>query len=155
MPGEAQFRGYLTPGTDSIRDAHLKANADIKVEKMRHAYTLGTRFGFAIAATPTSRHEIVHTVNAAGEVRGFHALLNATGSSTSIAFDLKKNGVSILSSVVTVTNSQAAREVVDGVLSSVAVVAGDVLSIEMTVSTSTGAQGPWAWVTLHENSAPN
>jgi len=44
--------------------------------------------------------------------------------------------------------------VVDGTLSSTTVAVGDVLSIALAVSTSTGMQGPFAWLTVEENGAP-
>ncbi len=155
MAGEAQFRGTLVPGADSIRNAHIKSNAGIEVGKMQHAYVAGTNFDLPIGSTPVAREEIVYVANGAGEVRGFHALLNDTGTTTSVTFDLKKNGVSILSSVVTVAHTDADREVKDGTVSNVTLAAGDVLSIALAVSSSTGAQGAYAWVSVEENSAPN
>jgi hypothetical protein len=87
-------------------------------------------------------------------VRAFNALLNVDGSSTSITFDLKKNGTAMLSSVITITNTTGDRVVTAGTLSVTTFAADDVLSISMTVSSSTGAQGPFAWIELEENTAP-
>jgi hypothetical protein len=78
--------------------------------------------------------------------------IELSGTAASVTFDLKKNGTTILSSVVTITNATGDRVVVDGTLASTALAAGDVLSIALTVSTSTGMQGPFAWVTVKENS---
>jgi hypothetical protein len=67
---------------------------------------------------------------------------------------LKKNGTTVLSSVVTITNATADRAVVDGTISNTTVAVGDVLSIAFAVSSSTGMQGPFAWCTIEENGAP-
>jgi hypothetical protein len=107
-----------------------------------------------IGGTPTTREEIVYVASQAGTVRGFAALLNETGTSSSITFDLKKNGVTMLSSVVTITNATADRAVTAGTLSVTSFAADDVLSISMAVSSSTGAQGPFAFIELEENQAP-
>ena len=155
MAGEAQFRGTFVPGADSIRDSHIKSNAGIDADKMEHVFTASTAFALAIGATPAAREEIVHVANGPGEVRGFHALLNDTGTSTSVTFDLKKNGVSILSAPITVAHTDADRETIDGSLSAVTLAAGDVLSMELAVSSATGAQGPFAWVNIEEFNAPN
>lgn len=150
----ARFVGTFTPDPGSIVDSHVATNAAFDADKMQHVYSAGTSFGFAIGGTPTTREEIVYVAKQTGTIRGFHALLNVDGSSTSITFDLKKNGSSILSSVITVTSSTGDRVVSDGTLSSTTLAADDVLSISMTVSSSTGAQGPYAWVDVEENSAP-
>ncbi len=150
----ARLVGIFTPDPGGITDSHIASDAEIDADKMQHVYTAGTSLGFAIGATPTTREEIVYVAKQAGTIRGFHALLNVDGSSTSITFDLKKNGSSILSAVITVTSSTGDRVVSDGTLSSTTLAADDVLSISMTVSSSTGAQGPYAWVDVEENAAP-
>lgn len=151
----ARITGVLTNDAGSITNEHVNSNAAIDSTKLKHAYVAKTNFGFVIGGTPTTREEIVHVANEAGTVRGFHAMLNDTGTSTSIAFDLKKNGVSILSSAVTIAHTDADKLVKDGTLSGTTLAADDVLSIVMTVTSSTGAQGPFAWVNIEENLAPS
>jgi len=146
--------GAVTLDAGQITDQHIATSAAIDADKMQHTYSKGTNFGFVIGGTPTTREEIIDTARATGTIRGFHALLNVDGSSTSITFDLKKNGVSILTAVITITDSTGNRAVQDGTLSSTTLAADDVLSIAMTVSSSTGAQGPYAWVDIEENAAP-
>ncbi len=146
--------GSITLDAGSVTDQHVSSNAALDADKMQHVYSAGTGFGFVIGGTPTAREEIVYVAKQAGTIRGFHCLLNVDGSSTSITFDLKKNGSSILSSVVTITDSTGNRVVQDGTLSSTTLAADDVLSIAMAVSSSTGAQGPYAWIDIEENSAP-
>lgn len=125
----------------------------LAVEKQKHLFKVGTNLGFAIGATPTTREELVFVASTAGTIRGFHAMLVTDGSSTSITFDLKKNGTTMLSSVITVTNTTGDGVVVDGTLSTTTFAADDRLSIAMAVSSSTGAAGPYAFIELEELAA--
>lgn len=144
--------GTLVPGTVIGTDVSLTAN--ILAQSMQHCFKPGCNFSQAIGATPATREEIVYTASGPGTVNGFHALLNDTGSSTSVGFDLKKNGTTVLSAPVTITNADTDREVVDGTLSGNSFIAGDVFSIAMTVSSATGATGAFAFMALTENQAP-
>ena len=130
----------------------VAANA-LDADKVQPYIIKGTALGFAIGATPTTREEIVHVVTVAGTIRGFHALLNDTGTATGITFDLKKNGTTCLAAPVSITHGDLDRATVNGTLSMTTLAAGDVLSIAMIVTTATGAQGPFAWVNLEENNA--
>lgn len=150
----ARLTGVFQPDAGSITNEHISSSSSniIDADKIQHLHKAGTNFALAIGGTPAAREEIVYTCEAAGAtIRGFHCFLNVDGSSTSVTFDLKKNGSSILSSVVTITNSTGDRAVQDGTISNAALVAGDVLSIALAVSSSTGASGPYAWVEIDEN----
>lgn len=150
----AKLTGTLQLDAGSVTNEHISSSASniIDSDKLQHLHKAGTHFDLAIGGTPAAREEIVYVCEAAtATVRGFHCLLNVDGSSTSVTFDLKKNGSSILSSVVTITNTTGDRAVQDGTISNAALVAGDVLSIALAVSSSTGASGPYAWVEIDEN----
>lgn len=146
--------GVLTLDSGSILNDAISSAAAIDADKMQHCYKPGTCFGFAIGATPTTREEIVFVASQAGTVRAFNCLLNDTGTSTSITFDLKKNGTTMLSAVETITHGDSDRSVQTPTLSVTTFAADDVISIAMAVSSSTGAQGPYAWIELEENTAP-
>jgi hypothetical protein len=60
----------------------------------------------------------------------------------------------MLSSVITLTNATGNRTEVDATLASTAITTGDVLSVSWTVSSSTGAQGPVARLSIIENTSP-
>jgi hypothetical protein len=154
MPGARWTGGTFNLEAGVVTNESIASGAAIDADKMQHTYKPGTNFGFVIGGTPTTREEIVYVASQAGTVRGFAALLNETGTSSSITFDLKKNGVTMLSSVVTITNATADRAVTAGTLSVTSFAADDVLSISMAVSSSTGAQGPFAFIELEENQAP-
>lgn len=151
---QARFTGTLQVGAGTISDSQIASSAAIDADKMQHLYRVGTNFDLAIGATPVAREEVVYVAEVAGTIRQFAAMCNETGTSASVAFDLKKNGTTVLSSTVSITNATSDRAVVDGTLSSTSVAVGDVLSIALAVSSSTGMQGPFAWATIEENGAP-
>lgn len=151
----ATFTGTLAPDPGSIKNQHVSNQvADIvSADKLQPFIQPRTNFATAIAGTPATREEIVHVASSASTIRGFHTVLTS-GASTNITFDLKVNGSSVLSSTVSYTTS-GTRVVKDGTLSSTSLVAGDVVSIAMTVTVSTGASGPLAWVNISETQAPS
>jgi hypothetical protein len=55
--------------------------------------------------------------------------------------------------VVTITNATGDKAVIDGTLSGTTLAVGDILSIALAVSSSTGMQGPFAWCTIEESGA--
>ena len=154
MPGARWTGGTFTLEAGVVVNESIASSAAIDADKMQHTYKPGTNFGLVIGGTPTTREEIVFVASQAGTIRGFNALLNDTGTSSNITFDLKKNGSTVLSGVVTITNATADRSVQAGSVSATTFAADDVLSIAMAVSSSTGAQGPFAWIELEENQAP-
>ena len=137
-------------GSSTVGDEQIRANANIDADKLQHLYKVGTSFNLAIGGTPAAREEIVWVASGTATVRTFKCLLNDTGTSTDVDFDLKKNGATILSAAVNITNAASDRAVQTGTLSSATLVAGDVLSIELAATSTTGAQGPFAWVEVEE-----
>ena len=107
----------------------------------------------AIGGTPVTREETVFVASSAGTIRGFHYTLTDSGTSTSIAWDLKKNGTTVLSSPGSSVHGDGDRVVEDGALSVTTFAADDHLSISMTVTSATGAVGPFAWVVVEEAAA--
>jgi len=149
--GTWRMTGTMQIASGEISNEHISGTAAIDSDKLQHLHKVGTHFALAIGGTPVAREEIVYVCKAAtAVVRGFHGLLNVDGSSTSVTFDLKKNGTTILTGVVTITDATGNRAVQDGTLSNGALVAGDVLSIQLAVSSATGAQGPYAWAEIDE-----
>jgi hypothetical protein len=138
--------GGITLPTACVDDEACSSQTgkEIRLTAQRHLMRAGTDFGFEASGTPTTKTFTIYRAKAAGTVRNFTAMLTLDGSSTSITFDLKKNGASILSAVVTLTHSSGDAVGVAGTISSAAYVAGDVFTVVMTVSSATGAQGPWA-----------
>ncbi len=146
--------GTVRLETGSVLDEMVSSSTNIDADKLQHAYKPGTNFDLPIGSTPVAREEIVFVASQAGTIRGFHCLLNDTGTTTDVDFDLKVDGVSVLSAVVNITDADVDRDVQEGTISSASLSAGDVVSISLAVTTSTGAQGPFAWADIEENTAP-
>lgn len=144
--------GNITPFGLTKRSISL--TADIQSQSMRHMFKPSTNFGFNVGDTPTAKEPPLYTASGPCTIVGFHGLVNESGSSASITMDLKKNGVSILSAPIAITNATGDRVIVDGVLTSPTLVAGDVLSVALAVSSSTGMQGPFAWASIEETNSP-
>lgn len=154
MAGTSRFSGTITLGAGSVSNQEIASDAAVAASKLKHAYMKGTGFALAIGGTPATREEVIHVCGAAGTILGFHSMLNDSGTTTAITFDLKKNGVSVLSAAISQVHGDGDRTVMDATIASATVAEGDVLSALMTVSSATGAQGPFAWVNIEENSAP-
>lgn len=152
----AKFSGTLTLDPGSVANQHISnAAADqIDSSKQKHIHRAMTNFDLAIGGTPATREEVVYVATAAATVKLFRAMLYDTGTSTSVTFDLKKNGSTILSGTISVTHSDSDRTVKDGTISNTTLAADDVLSILLTVSSSTGAQGPYSEVWIEESGTP-
>ena len=146
--------GVLTLDDGTIVDSYISNSTKIDADKMQHCYHRGTGFALAIGGTPSAREEIVFVATQAGTVRSFNALCNDTGTSSSITFDLKKNGTTMLSSVITITNATTDKATQSATLSVTTFAAGDILSIALAVSSTTGMVGPYASVCVEENAAP-
>ena len=142
--------GTITYPSGTITDDAISATAAIAVDKLQHIHKPGTNFDLAVGGTPVTREETVFVASTAGTIHGFHWLLTDTGSSTSIAWDLKKNGTTVLSGAGSSTHSDSDGTVKDGSLSVLTFAANDRFTISMTVSSATGAQGPFAWADLEE-----
>lgn len=146
------FTGFAAP-SNTIGDDAMNANSPAGVTKTRHLHHKGTGFGLVIGGTPVTAEYTIHRAAAAGTVRNFRAYLTVDGTSTSITYDLKKNGTTILSGVVTLTHSTGDGVAVAGSISGATYVAGDKFSIAQTVSSATGATGPWAEAEFDELAA--
>lgn len=134
----------------SITSQDVSPTADLPSSCVRHIFKPSTDFGLSTVSTPVAADKMVYVASGVGTIKGFHGLVNESGSSASITMDLKKNGASILSAPITITNSTGDMVPVDGVLTSTALTSDDVLTVVLAVSSSTGMQGPFAWVVIEE-----
>ena len=131
------FYGSLTPGT--VQDADLAASANLDPTKMRHQYCPVFAQANSAAASDTGR--VIHVVKGTtGTVVAFRAgsIVAATGNAT-VTIDLKKNGTTMLSAVITLDSGNTAYILEEGTLSVTAVVAGDVLTLVIVATVGTGA----------------
>lgn len=123
--------------------------------KLQPTFFPESNFGLASTGTPVTRTEQKYTGKlAGGTILGFHAYLINTGSGSSMTFDLQKNGSTVLSAPITITNATSSGAVQNATISSASFTQGDIFTYVLTVSSSTGAQGPVCWATFVEASAP-
>lgn len=150
MAGFRIVGGDVRLETGSVVDEMVSSATNIDADKLEHIHKAGSNFGLAIGGTPVAYEEIVYVAEVASTIRGFHAMLNDTGTSTSCTFDLKINGTTALSGVVTITHGEADKAVLDGTLTTTTLAVDDVVSIALAQSANTGAQGPYAWAVIDE-----
>ena len=150
----ARVTGTLVFDTADISSDSISSTTQIDNDKLQHLYKASTHFDLAVTGTPVARHEIVYVADKAGTIRNFNALCYDTGTSASVTFDLKKNGTSVLSAPITITNATSDKAVVAGTITTSTISIGDVITMELAVSSSTGMQGPYAWAVIEENGAP-
>lgn len=146
LVGFTSFR----PPSASIGDDAVSVNDPLGVTKVRHIRRVGSAFALAIGGTPSAYEQIVYVALTSGTVRNVGALCNDTGSSASITFDLKKNGSSILTGAIAVTNATTDKATVAGSISSASYAAGDVFSMQLSTSSTTGMTGPYMFAEFDE-----
>ena len=126
----------------------------------------------AIAATKMIQQHVLHVsqesaADASDEEFCVHVVYGATGTSVAfeagvvvaaagaavVAVDLHKNGTTVLSSTITLDNSQTAYELVTATISTTSLVAGDVLEvlINATIGGGTLGKGVFASLVLRED----
>ena len=147
--------GTLSLDPGSVNSDHIDSTTNIDADKLQHIYKSFTNFDLAIGGTPVTREEIVFVASNTARLRAFSCTLNDTGTSTSITFDIKKNGTTMLTGTVSFTHSDTDKQIKDGTISGAGTItANDIISIAMTVSSATGAQGPFAWAEIEEAPPP-
>jgi hypothetical protein len=151
LDGDIIIRGALrVTGQTS-----LSGGADIPASDLEHQHrcVYAQPSGSASAAGSS----VVHVVDGSvGTLKAFKAgSISACTGDAAITVNLHKNGVSVLSAAIVLDSTNTARVVETGTISSVTVVAGDVLEIIVTVNAGTGAlgNGVFAYVDLFEEAA--
>jgi hypothetical protein len=152
MAGRMTIDNFVPPN-GSIKDEHIVSSATSKIDadKLQHIHKPGTAFALAIGGTVASREEIVFVASATGSIRAFHCTMNVGGTAGDSDFDLKVNGVSVLSGVVNFANGDADKLIKDGTISDPSLSADDIVSISVTRNSSHDGTGPFAWVEIEEN----
>lgn len=142
-PGDLHVQGHLSANTQS----------GPTVAETSHVFR-GVYSQPNTAATSETR--IIHVARGAGTILSFNtgSIAAAVGNST-LTVDLKKNGASVLTGVVTLDNANTARVVETGTLSVTTLAAGDVLEVVTvaTVGSGTLPTGVFASVNVSEGYA--
>ena len=140
--------------TGQFGDAEMKTGDPVGVTKTIHLHKVGTNFDLAIGGTVATREEIVYVCSylSGATIRKFHVKLNGAHTVNSCAFNIKKNGTSVLSGGTDITyNVASGTGVVDGTVTTTTLAQDDVVSIELDNTASGDGTGPFAWVEISEN----
>ena len=146
----------VTYKAGAMADAGISSSADVTWSKVQGQFTVVTQFGLERTATPVTKDRIVWEARAAGVIEGVYAGLFESGSSTNIDLDFKLDGTTVMSGgPIRVVHGTGDHTVVAGTLTTTTFVAGAVFSMEITtVTSSTGAQGPYMSALLTYNAIP-
>lgn len=102
--------------------------------------------GFFQAGSATSATIPLGEMIGAGTIkRASVYLITACTSDATVTVDIKKNGTTILSSVMTLNSTHSAREVVAGTLSVTTFADGDVFEAVIVATAGGGAVGTGLW----------
>jgi len=135
LRGSVIVDGTIGLPASSVVNASVSASAAIDASKLEHRFrALYTQPN----TTATSVTETIYIAEAAGTVNLFEAgsIVACIGAAT-VTVDLKKNGSTILSAVITLDSANTAYVVESGTINSAAYVAGDWFTI-VTVATAGG-----------------
>lgn len=120
----------------TVTDAGVSTTADIAQGKLEHQFefSLGQSGNAATVTTP-----IAAIYGASGTMLDIRAgsIAPATGNST-VTIDLKKNGTTMLSAVITLDNANTARIMEAGTLSVTSLTNADFLELVVTATVGTG-----------------
>jgi hypothetical protein len=150
--GIVRFLTSIVLPSSCVANAQVSASAAIATSKMLHLHRIPFH---QPNTTATAETRVVYVcVGATGTILNFKAgsIAIAIGAAT-VTLDLKKNGTTVLSGVITLDSSNVARVVEAGTLSVTALVAGDVLEIVTTATAGGGTipTGLFAEVTVEED----
>lgn len=138
----------------TIVDADVSSAADIGQGKLEHQHAKHYSQANAAASDETRMLHVVY--GASGTILDFRAgsIAKAVGDST-VTVDLKKNGTTVLSSVITLDNANTNRVAEAGTLSVTTLTNGDVLEvvIDATIGTGTLPTGVFCELRLKEKAA--
>jgi hypothetical protein len=163
VDGDLIIRGTLTPSgginlpDNTVGDADVDSSRPIseaKLQKRHHrTYANGSR-----GASPTAdAGKVIHVASGPGTVVDVAAGITVAGAAWAgggqATVDVKKNGTSILSGVVTLNGSSVALAVTTATIATTTYVAGDVFEVVVayTAGTGTPAQGLFARVVFRED----
>lgn len=137
-----------------VDNANVEAAADIAYSKLEHLHVITNAQPNTAAADETRAIHVVY--GATGTLKGFAAgsIAKAVGDAT-CTVDLKKNGSSVLTAVITLDSGNTNRVAEAGTLASTSVVAGDLLEVVVdgTIGTGTLPTGVFWTVRLSEKAA--
>lgn len=153
LNSDLYINGALTvktfaPPLSCITNNSIVAAAGISASKLQHQHQ--KTYGQPGGAISFTERRVIHAVyGLTGTVLAFRAgLRTANVGAATVTFDLQKNGVTMLSAVITQTNAQAAYALTAAAFAATALVAGDVLEVVIVATAGGGTLGNGAFADL-------
>lgn len=151
--GLVTFAGTVQLPSGSISEAALTAGTKIPYTKAEHRYY--PFYAQPVGVNVVAEHKAVHVAIAAGTIRNVKAgiVTIPSGDRTAIV-NVKKNGTTVLSANIVLDSANVAWVSESGSISTTAFVAGDVLSVDVTLGagvTGTNPQGLFCEVDVTED----
>lgn len=146
--------GGITLPSNAIGNAQVNAASPLGVTKTIHQYI--KEYAQAFASNATSVRIALHSVigTTATVVSFFAGSTTAALTTATCTFDLYKNGSSILSATIIITNSNMAYQQVTAAIATAGCTTGDCLEAVITAAASGGtlAKGIFCGVVIDETS---
>lgn len=148
--------GQLTLPASSVGDNNVSAGSPLAVDKTTHQInkTYTQKHGTAVASDPGS---VIHIAGSAGVVQSVKVSVRTIpiGAAT-VTVDVKKNGTTILTGVVTIDNANVAYTAETGAITTTAYVNGDFFEVVLVATAGGGTlpQGIGVEVVFREAYTP-
>lgn len=121
----------------SFGNAQIDAANPIDQTKLKHQYIQVYAQPHGTAAV--TERKVNHVARSTGTVEAIEAgIVVAAAGAATVTVDLRKNGTTILSAVITINNTHVAYQEVAGTISSAAYVVGDVFELVVTATAGGG-----------------
>jgi hypothetical protein len=154
VTGDFQATTMTVPSA-SVGDGQVKANAAIATTKLQHLHKAKYEEEIATLATAGVNTLFVASGTATINSVTFGCYAVPTGGDKTVVFDLKKNGTTILSATITFSSSDTDRVTKTGSLSSTSLVADDWLTVDISLTGTTGTQAKGVYCHVQVDEAAN
>lgn len=146
--------GGVTLPKDSVTNTQVQAGAAIGASKTQ--IRLRKSYAQPSGDTAAAESKVIHVAKASGQINGFVAgLVDKCLNGATVTFDMKKNGTTVLTAPVELTDAQEDYETVSGTIDVLSYVTGDVFEVAVTVNAGGGTlgKGAFAQAVFDENAA--
>ena len=136
----------------SVANVNVQALADIDASKLEHQYRAQYAQESATDAVSEARVIVPRVYGATGTILSFRAgNVVAAGATTTVTVDLLKNGSSVLTAPISLDSTTTAYTSVAASFASTALVVGDVLEVEITLTGSNEPKGVYCVLDWRED----